>query len=337
MEKLTIKEIARIAGVSPSAVSIVLNGRKGVSKDTRRKISELVDKLQYAPNPSSRRLIFNKTNNIALLFKKSVHPLDHLFYSELSSAIINECEKRGYNLVFTSAHIENNSVQLSNVIRSHDVDGIILYGDIDPLIANALDQFPIPRVLVDTHSNRDAELCVSADYEAAAYFTAKHLIGLGHTKIAFIGNHALQNHHKQTFSGFRRAVEEKDIHIPVNWIRFEAYDEQKAAECMDEILRGSSHPTAVFCSADIYAIGTMRSIKDHRLRIPDDISVTGIDDILLSQYTEPALTTARIDKKEMGRLAIDLLIKRIEGEAASSTMIIPDNLVIRTSTAPASR
>jgi Transcriptional regulators len=332
MEKMTIKEIAKLAGVSPAAVSIVLNGRKGVSEDTRRKISEIIDKLQYTPNPSSRRLLFNKTNNIAILFKKSIHPLDHLFYSELSNVIISECEKRGYNLIFTSVSIENNVVQLPNVIKAHDVDGIIHYSDIDPLIANALNQHSIPYALVDTHSQEADKLFVSADYEAAAYMAVKHLLDLGHKRIAFIGNHMLQNHHTQTFAGFRKAIEENDITIPINWIRFEAYDEKAAAGCMNEILNSSHTPTAVFCSADIYAIGAMRSIKDHKMKIPEDISVIGIDDILLCQYTEPSLTTARIDKQEMGRLAIDLLIKKIEEEEVQSITLVPDTLVIRSST-----
>jgi LacI family transcriptional regulator len=129
--------------------------------------------------------------------------------------IISECENRGYNLIFTSASIENNTVQLPNVIKAHDVDGIILYGDTDSLILNAIDQYSIPYVIVDAHSREDKKLCVSADYEVAAYMATRHLIELGHSRIAFIGNHRLQNHHTQTFSGFRRAVEEKAITIPV--------------------------------------------------------------------------------------------------------------------------
>jgi DNA-binding LacI/PurR family transcriptional regulator len=101
---------------------------------------------------------------------------------------------------------------------------------------------------------------------------------------------------------------------------------------MNEILLSTMLPTSVFCSADIYAIGAMRNIKEHKMKIPEDISVVGIDDILLCQYTEPSLTTARIDKKEMGRLAIDLLIKKIEDENVQSITLFPDTLVIRSST-----
>lgn len=332
MQKLTIREIAKMAGVSISAVSIVLNGRKGVSDETRRKVSEIIEKLQYTPNPNSRRLLFNKTNNIAILFKKSVQPLEHLFYSELSNIIIGACEDLGYNLIFTSVSIENNEVQLPNVIKARDADGVILYGDTDPLITNALDIHAIPYVLVDNHSQDTDKLWIRADYEAAAYMAVTHLIGLGHGKIAYIGNHMLKNHYNQTFSGFRRATEEKSISIPISWIRFEAYNEQEAAGCMDKILGNPDIPTAVFCSADIYAIGAMRSIKSHGLKVPGDISVAGIDDILLCQYTEPTLTTARINKQEMGRLAVEMLIKKINNGNVDNIILPPDVLVARSST-----
>ena len=107
MPRLTIKEIAKIAEVSPSAVSIVLNGKKGVSDKTRKKVQEIVKRLNYTPNPSSRRLLFNKTNNIAVLFEHSVSPLEHLFHSELNRILLHKCETAGYNLVFTSAKVED--------------------------------------------------------------------------------------------------------------------------------------------------------------------------------------------------------------------------------------
>lgn len=332
MKKLTIVEIAKMAGVSPAAVSIVINGKKGVSDKTRLKVSEIIEKLQYTPNPSSRRLLFNKSNNIAILFKKSLQPLEHLFYSELNSVVISECEARGYNLIYTSASLENDTVSLPAVIKARDVDGVIFYGDADPLIESALKKYDLPYILVDSHLQNEEKLSVRADYASAAYTAMKHLIGLGHKQIAFVGNHSLQNHYAQTFSGFKRAIEENAFTIPMNWIQFEAYDENAAAICMNGILKGPLLPTAVFCSADIYAIGAMRSIKEHNLKIPQDISVVGIDDILLCQYVEPPLTTARIDKREMGRIAIDLLIKRVEDEKVESKVLTSEALVIRSST-----
>ena len=332
MAKLTIKEIAKIAGVSPSAVSIVLNNRKGVSDETRRKVTEIVDKLQYTPNPNSRRLLFNKTNNIAVLFKKNISPLEHIFHSELNRVILHECEALGYNLIFTSVNIEGDSVMLPNVIKSYDVDGIIFYNDIDPLILNSIKKFDIPAIIVDSHNVNQETLCIGADYAEAAYSATMHLISLGHKNIAYIGNGSLASFNAQTFSGFKKAIEEHRMRIPINWIQFDARDEESAFCCMENILAYDQLPTAVFCAADIYAIGAMKCIKGHGLKIPDNISIVGIDDIILSRYIDPPLTTVRIDKEEMGRIALELLIKKIEKLDVDSRIVKSNNVIIRSST-----
>jgi len=332
MPKLTIKEIAKIAGVSPSAVSIVLNNRTGVSDQTRQKILDIIERLQYTPNPNSRRLLFNKTNNIAVLFRKNTSPLEHFFYSDLNRVILHECESLGYNLIFTSVAIEDNNVLLPNVIKSYDVDGIIFYGDVDPLILSSIRRYDIPFVVVDNHLPAHDIICVSADYMEAAYTATNYLISLGHKEIGYIGTSSQAHFNAQTFSGFKKAVEENEIVLPINWIQIDANDESSAYDCMKNILNYNKLPTAVFCSADIYAIGAMRCIKDHGLRIPDDISVIGIDDIILSQYTDPPLTTVKIDKVEMGKLAIDLLVKKIEKSEATSTKVSSNSIIERSTT-----
>lgn len=332
MPKLTIKEIAKIAGVSPAAVSIVLNDRKGVSDETRKKVRDIVEKLQYAPNPNSRRLLFNKTNNIAVLFKKNLSPMEHLFHSELNRVILHECESLGYNLMFTSVTVDNDNVVLPTVIKSYDVDGIIFYGDIDPLILNSIKKFDIPYIIADSHSPASDIPGVRADYMQAAYTATGYLIGIGHRNIAYIGTNSMPQYGTQTFSGFKKAIEENKIALPINWIQMDANDEESAFKCMENILSYDQLPTAVFCAADIYAIGVMRCIKQHSLQIPEDISVIGIDDIILSNYVEPPLTTVKIDKEEMGKIAMDMLIKKIEKKEVKNQIVNSDNLVIRTST-----
>lgn len=332
MPKLTIKEIAKIAGVSPSAVSIVLNNKPGVSEATRKNVMEIVEKLQYTPNPNSRRLLFNKTNNIAVLFPRNTSPLEHFFYSELNRVILHECESLGYNLIFTSVTIEDNNVLLPNVVKSYDVDGIIFYGDVDPLVLNNIRRFDIPFILVDNHLSAPDILSVSADYMQAAYTATKYLISVGHRDIGFIGTSAQAYFSAQTFSGFKKAIAEHQIPLPINLIQIDANDENTAYECMNNILLFGNKPTAVFCSADIYAIGATRCIKDHGLRIPEDISIIGIDDIILAQYVEPPLTTIKIDKVEMGKIAVDLLVKKVEKKEVESTIVDSSEIVIRKST-----
>ena len=337
MAKLTIKEIAKIAGVSPAAVSIVLNDRKGVSDETRSKIKEIVEKLQYAPNPSSRRLLFNKTNNIAVLFEKSLSPMEHLFHLELNRVILHECELLGYNLIFSSVTVDRNNVVLPNVIKSYDVDGIIFYGDIDPLILNNIKKFEIPFIVVDSHTVNPDILSVSADYATAAYTATNHLISCGQRDISYIGTNSMPQYGAQTFSGFKKAIEEHKIAIPLNWIQLDANDEDSAAGCMENILTYDHLPSAVFCAADIYAIGVIKCLRQHGIKIPDEVSIISIDDIVLARYVEPPLTTIRIDKEDMGRIAFELLIRRIEKSSVENRIVRSDNLIIRSSTKKSER
>lgn len=336
MPRLTIKEIAKIAEVSPSAVSIVLNGKKGVSDKTRKKVQEIVKRLNYTPNPSSRRLLFNKTNNIAVLFEHSVSPLEHLFHSELNRILLHKCETAGYNLVFTSAKVEDDGVILPNVVKSYDVDGIILYGEINPLIVSNIKNLDIPFIVIDSHSDMPDVLSVRADYFDAANKATKYLIDSGHKRIAYLGSDVSLGFGAQTFSGFKKAIEEYYIQLPANWIQMDAFDEDSAYECMRRLILKEDLPSAVFCAADIYALGAIRCIKAHELIVPDDISVIGIDDILLSRYIDPPLTTIHINKEEMAGFAFDILVNKLENREVKSKMISSGQLVIRKSVKPIS-
>ncbi len=332
MGKATIHDVARLANVSPSAVSIVLNNRPGVSDATRKSILEIIEQLGYAPNPNSSRLLFNKTYNIAILFLRSASPLDHSFYSEINTAVLHECEKQGYNLIFASFTTQNGTVQFPNLIKACDVDGVIFYGDVDPAVLRALSKYDLPHIIIDNHVHMSNVLSVSANYRHAAEVAVKHLTDLGHRKIAYIGNYANTDFGAQTLSGYQQALSDADFSVSARWVQCEAFSENSAYACMERILSCAELPTAIACSADIYAIGAIRCIKDNGLKVPDDFSVTGIDDILLSRYTDPTITTVKIDKGEIGKTAVQLLLQAIAGESVSGITIQSDQLIQRNST-----
>lgn len=332
MGKTTIHDVARLANVSPSAVSIVLNNRPGVSDATRKSILEIIEQLGYAPNPNSRRLLFNKTYNIAILFPGNASPLDHSFYAEINTAVLHECEAQGYNLIFASFAFKNGTVQFPNLIKACDVDGVIFYGDVDPAVLQALSKYELPHIIIDNHVNLPHVLSVSANYRHAAQMAVKHLAELGHRKIAYIGNYANTDFGMQTLSGYRKALEDSGLSSPSQWVQCEAFSEDSAYACMEKILKDPVRPTAIACGADIYAIGAIRCIKDHGLKVPDDLSVTGIDDILLSRYTDPTITTVKIDKGEIGKTAVQLLLQAIGGESVAGVTTQSDQLIQRNST-----
>ncbi len=159
----------------------------------------------------------------------------------------------------------------------------------------------------------------------------RYLIVHGHRNIGFIGSSYIPDFYLQTFTGFRNALAEANLQLQPAWMQVDASDENSAYKCMERIVSTPSLPTAIFCPADIYAIGAIRCAREKGLRVPEDISFIGIDDILLSRYYEPGLTTVRIDKEEMGCLAMETIVKKINGQPAGTVIVKSDNLIVRDS------
>ncbi len=333
MKQMTIKEMAKLAGVSPSAVSIVLNNGKGVSDKTRARIQKIIDETQYVPNPMARRLLSHRTDNIAVVFNRKISPLDHAFYSELNAVILRECEKNDLNLMLSSYTFQDGNVQMPGVLKRRDVDGILLYGDLEEEVMKALEAFQLPLVLLDNSQARSSQLTVTADYNSAAYLATKHLIGLGHTRIAYLGDPSLPHFSANTLDGFRRAMAEHGLEIPRGWIGNILPTGDRQNSFWEELLDGRKGPTAVMCSADIYAIQLIRALKKQGIRVPEQISVVGIDNILIGEYTSPRLTTVEIDIVSMGQRAMAQLLRLIAGEPADSVVVSSSCLLVRESTA----
>ena len=332
-KNLTIKDIADLANVSPSAVSIALNDRKGISDETRTRILSIIDRVGYIPNQQARRLLLKYTNNIGILYEKEKSPLTHWFLFEIISPAVTRCEELGYNFLFSS--IQNTEqFNIPDIVKNRDVDGLIILGELKTSIIAELLRYGFPVVLVDEHMRTKDAYAIEADYEQGAELAVSYLIGRGHTRIAYIGENNTGKYGKQTLSGYRKALEKHHLDTPMSLVRLEARDakEETAYACMEQILSSSPLPTAVFCAADIYSIGAMRVIKERDLRVPDDISVAGMDNIILGSYVEPGLTTVKYHKEQMGNAAIETLVSIIKGEyVGSKKLIFHGELVERSS------
>jgi DNA-binding LacI/PurR family transcriptional regulator len=314
MNRLTIIDVARLAGVSPTAVSLAMNGKPGISEKTREKILSIISQVGFIPNESSRRLLLKRTGNVAILMSSDMSLLDQAFYAELNIQILRECENSHYNVIYCIATINGDEVALPNVIKSRDVDGILIMGYLDPRIINRVSSYECPVVIVDNSYPMPGICNVLFDYKKAAVTAMEYLIRCGHRKIGYIGSDIggiLQNFSQQTFEGYKSVLGKHQLSVPASWMQMQAQDERSAFAEMDKILKTNEWPTAILCSGDIYAIGAMKCIKARGLKIPDDISVIGIDDILLSQYVDPSLTTIRVDRKSLAEMAVSLLVSSI--------------------------
>ena len=331
MGELTIKEIAKMAGVSPAAVSFVLNGKKGVSEKTRARVNEVIARTNYRPCLNSRRLFFKKSFTITLAIRKTSSPFEDLFYFEIAKGLLERSKAFGYNIGFAEISCEKNVVLLPDVIRNKDTDGIVFLQDTEKAILNEIDKLGIPYVVVDTHTPDAGITAIYADYELSAFAATRYLLERGHEAIAFIGSSFLPDFYLQSFAGFKKALDQSSLSIPAAWIQIDAADEDSAYRCMDKILSSAQIPSAVFCAGDIFAISAMACAKDRGYKVPEDISFIAIDDILLSRYCEPKLTTVRIDKMEMGRLAMKSILAKIDGKPAPSVAVESDHIVERNS------
>ena len=326
-KRVTNKDIAEAAGVSPTAVSFALNGREGISSETRANILEVAERMGYTVSPTTRNL------NIALLFRSDLHQLDQLFYTELNSIFMDICKTQPYNLIMVSAYRKDEDIIFSDILHSGTIDGIVAYGDPDTDILLELNKLSIPYVVLDCSRRSNTRYAIRVDYKEAAYKAACHLIEKGHRDIAYIGNNSkiLQDFNLLTFAGFQKATTVHNIVLGTNRIQLDITDEASLYRGIDRALEGENRPTALFCTADYYAILAIRHLHSIGIRVPEDISVIGIDDVAISQYFVPSLTTVRIDREEISRKGLDLLIRLINREPAESITLASYEVIERES------
>lgn len=331
MEKLTIKDIAKMSGVSTTVVSFVINNKPGVNADTRSRVNEVLQRTGFKPSLSSRRMVHQKSFNISIIMRNDSSPFSNLFYFEIAQGILEKSKEFGYNIVFTDISEKNGDVLLPQIIEQKDTDGIIFFQDTERNILNEMERREIPYLVIDTHQSSSSIFSINADYELAAYTATLYLMENGHCEIGFISSSFIPDFYTQVFSGYKRALSTQNLSIPSGWIQMDVMDEESAFKAMENILQQSKIPTAIFCAADIFAVGAMRCADEKGYHIPEDISFTSIDDILLSRYIKPKLTTIRIDKFKIGSLALELLIRRMNGEPSNNLTVESNNLIVRES------
>lgn len=327
--KLKIKEIAEIAGVSPTAVSFALNNKKGISAETAKRIMDIVEEYDYVPDKNSLRLNHQKSYNICLMMKSTASPFDDLFYFDVSKGIMQRGMHYNYNIVMSQ--IEDNQTKVPDIVRQNDADGVIIFQQANEELIKELEEYSTPYVFVDLHSSNAKRLKVKPDYEVSAFTATEYLIKHGHTKIGIMVPDFIPEYQKKAMQGFNRAMEKHSIDINSNWINEHCNSEHEAYAFMDKIVTFEDQPTAMFGVGDMYAIGAMRSALDHGYKVPDDFSFVGLDDLILSKYLSVPLTTISYDKIEIGNLAMDMIMKRINGEAVKSVVVKSDVIVERSS------
>lgn len=330
MSNLTIRDIARMAGVSTTAVSFVLNNRSGVSDATREKVQEIIRRTGFIPNVHTRRLNLGKSFTIHVVLRQYGYSLFNQFALETLSGIFKESKSLGYSIMFTFVDDNMDCEQIIDSVRSKDCDGVILNQISDPSLISLLQQEQIPFVCVDAHIPKDGSLpLVEVDYYDAAYQATRYLHSCGHTQIGFIGPETPADYYVSTFGGYTAALKDSGLVCNPAWLSEITYSEESAENCIDKLLQNEQLPTAFLCAGDSFAIDTIRCAKTRGLRIPEDISIMSLDDLLVSRYLDPPLSTMTFNKELLGEKSMQLLYKIIRGEEYDPVNLIKTTPVER--------
>jgi len=333
-KQATSRDVARLAGVSRTTVSFVLNNVPGVkiSPETRRRVLEAARALDYYPTAAARSLASGKTQRIGLVLGEGRQRLAaDAFLPTFLQGVTAAIHQRGYLMVLQMAEDVPSYEAYARLIREQQVDGLILSGPRtdDPVIAT-LEEENFPLIL---HGRLDGcnLPCVDVDNLAGAYQATSHLIRLGHRRIGFIFNAPpFYSGTQDRFAGYKQALAEHDIPFQPELVEQATFLPGAGREAMERLLRLSPLPTAVFAANDVVALGAMNAIYAAGLRIPQDIAIVGFDDIFLASYACPPLTTVRVPAYGLGWTAATMLISRIEGDQVSS-VTLETEMVIRQS------
>lgn len=327
--KITINELARRSGVSPSTVSRVLNDDPIISEETKRKVMQVVKELNYTPVKSRKRSSIRKRSKIIALM---VTDISNPFFPEIVHGVEDLAFEFGYSVSLwnTREDIEREK-QYIETLKASEMDGIILGSSrIKEEQIREVAENDIPCVII----NRIIEgiPSVFADYENGAYQATKYLINLGHERIALINgpNNAQPSLWRER--GFLRALKESGKEVEESLLSFNSPIVEGGYVATLKLLSVSNPPTAILAYNDLVALGAMKAIREKDLLVSKDISLIGYDDIFLSAYLDPPLTTVSQPKYMMGKLAADLLFRLINGEKVRNNQIsLKPELIIRSS------
>ena len=327
---VTIKDVAREAGVSVATVSRVLNGSSNVSEASAKLVNETIQRLGYSPNFLGRNLRKRETNVILVLMPTSEHSL----YMKIVAGMQNFSQKLGYDIISasTNATTDNETRQL-NMLFNRTVDGAVFLGtSFDAETLNRLSANFNIALCCEGVTGADV-LTVTVDDEQAGYDSAKAMIAKGHKRIAFIGANSTALSAIRRENGFRRALDEAGIPLPDEYIYKSTYDQENGAIAMERFMSLSERPTAVCAVSDILAMTAIRRALELGFKVGSDISVMGFDNISLCELMTPSVSTIEQPCAAMGELVIKKLIENItSSEKDTRCYTVPHKLILREST-----
>ena len=327
----TIYDVARLAGVSTATVSRALNGTGQIAPATRAAIDAAVEQLGYQTNTVARSLVTKSTETIALLLPDITNP----FYAALVSGIQQRALETGHTMLLcTTEGDPEREEQYLTLLRAKQVDGVLVDGLVLPPERIALFvREGLPIVCLDRDVDSAAVPLVQVDNRLGARMATEHLLSLGHTRIAHVQGAPDLGISVERVQGYREALADAGISFDPQLLAIGSFTEEGGYEAARSLLETPGF-TAVFAANDLSAIGVINAIVESGRRVPTDVSIVGFDDLRLSRFTTPPLTTIHQPAREIAELATQLLLELASGrEVRQLRHLLEPSLVVRSSTA----
>jgi DNA-binding LacI/PurR family transcriptional regulator len=330
----TIQDVARAAGVAASTVSRYLNGQLRVSPATEAKVLEAVSELGYVPNAQARNLARRRSGVIGFVVPEISNP----YFGTIADHVVEAVERHG-RLVLLCSH-RSQAVRQSSYIEllsSGAIDGMLYLGSFrsNERLATAIAGGLAVVVVDEPIAGLPPVHTVVMDDYAGGYQATSYLAALGHRRIAFVSGPGELGSVQERYRGYLDALAKAGIDASGQVSLAGQFTEQFGMSALPHLLAGADPPTAAFVASDYIALGVLSAAETHGIRVPEDLSIVGFDDIRFSQYVRPRLTTIRSPVDRLAQTGVELLFERLaDPEAPARTEVLPVELVIRESAAP---
>jgi DNA-binding LacI/PurR family transcriptional regulator len=327
---ISIKDIARLAEVSHSTVSRALHNSPLVNAETTEKIRKIAVESGYMASAVARSLVNRSTKTVGVVVTTIADP----FIGEVVSGIEKVANDRGYSVLL--ANSDADPEREKRTVRSFGerrVDGILVTASrVGSSYGPMLHNMNVPLIFINNQYPGPSSYSVLIDNVPASQAAVEHLIQLGHRRIAYIGDASGYQSETERHQGYERALQQAGIPLRADLVCLGDGKPELGEKMMEQLLGLLEPPTAVFCYNDMTALGALRAARTLGLQVPGDLSVVGFDDLFLSSYTTPALTTVRQPKHAMGTKAMEILLELLDGSTPESQLIVKGELIIRDST-----
>jgi LacI family transcriptional regulator len=332
IRRASAKDVARLAGVSTATVSRVLNSPERVDARTEHLVREAVAKLRYVPHGAARALRSRRSRMVGAV----VPSFDYALYARTTSAMQGVLDAHGYATVLAEHHYDlATEVRVTDQLVRHGVDAFVFVGLFhDPALFALLESDAKPYVLTWGVDPMRRHPSIGFDNRAATYAITRRLVGLGHRRFGLLSAPTAGNDRAtERGAGIRAALAESGLALDERLVRYGPIDLRAAAQMMRELLDAPRRPTAVVATNDVFAVGAMIACREAGVRIPEDMSVSGVDNTDLGATQTPPLTSIRTPIVEIGRAAAEQVIARLEGRAYVAFQTFPFEVVVRGSVA----